>query len=82
LGFHAPTLLVVHEDRFGMVAAVAEVLARQRINVGMMEVSRHDRGSRALMAVETDTLIPAQVMEEIGKIPSIFDVSLLSLGEP
>lgn len=80
LGFDSPTLLVLHEDRFGMIAAVAKVLTQQRINVGLMEVSRHDRGSRALMALETDAVVSEQVMEEIRNIPHIFDVSLLALG--
>ena len=79
LGFDNPTLLVLHEDRFGMIAAVAKVLTREKINVGLMEVSRLDRGSRALMAVETDTVIPVQVAEEISRIPHVFEVSLLSL---
>jgi L-serine dehydratase len=79
LGFDNPTLLVLHEDRFGMIAAVAKVLTREKINVGLMEVSRLDRGARALMAVETDTVIPAQVAEEISRIPHVFEVSLLSL---
>ncbi|MCM3079891.1 L-serine ammonia-lyase, iron-sulfur-dependent subunit beta [Brevibacillus invocatus] len=81
LGFDSPTLLVLHEDRFGMIAAVAKVLTQHRINVGLMEVSRHDRGSRALMAVETDAVVSPQVMEEIRKIPYIFDVSLLALAD-
>lgn len=79
LGFDNPTLLVLHEDRFGMIAAVAKVLTREKINVGLMEVSRLDRGARALMAVETDTVIPAQVAEEISRIPRVIEVSLLSL---
>lgn len=80
LGFDTPTLLVLHEDRFGMIAAVAKVLTHYRINVGLMEVSRHDRGSRALMAIETDSTISPEVLEEIRQIPHIFDVSLLSLN--
>jgi len=80
LGFDSPTLLVLHEDRFGMIAAVAKVLTQERINVGLMEVSRHDRGSRALMAIETDAPVSAQVLEEIRQIPYVFDVSLLSLN--
>lgn len=79
LGFDTPTLLVLHEDRFGMIAAVAKVLTQHRINVGFMEVSRHERGSRALMAIETDSTVSAEVLEEIRQIPHIFDVSLLSL---
>ncbi|WNC12690.1 L-serine ammonia-lyase, iron-sulfur-dependent subunit beta [Brevibacillus brevis] len=80
LGFDSPTLLVLHEDRFGMIAAVAKVLTEHRINVGLMEVSRHDRGSRALMAIETDAPVSAEVLEEIRQIPHVFDVSLLSLN--
>jgi L-serine dehydratase len=80
LGFDTPTLMVLHEDRFGMIAGVAKVLTQHRINVGHMEVSRHDRGSRALMAIETDAVVSPQVLDEIRQIPHIFDVSLLSLG--
>ncbi|MDF2682084.1 MAG: sdaAB [Brevibacillus sp.] len=80
LGFDSPTMLVLHEDRFGMIAAVAKVLTQHRINVGLMEVSRHDRGSRALMAIETDAPVSAEVLEEIRQIPYVFDVSLLSLN--
>lgn len=80
LGFDSPTLMVLHEDRFGMIAAVAKVLTHHRINVGLMEVSRHDRGSQALMAIETDAAVSPQVLAEIRQIPHIFDVSLLSLN--
>jgi len=59
---------------------VAKVLTQHRINVGLMEVSRHDRGSRALMAIETDGTVSPEVVEEIRQIPHIFDVSLLSLS--
>ncbi|QQE76026.1 L-serine ammonia-lyase, iron-sulfur-dependent subunit beta [Brevibacillus composti] len=79
LGFDTPTLMVLHEDRFGMIAGVAKVLKEHRINVGLMEVSRHERGSRALMAIETDSVVSPEVLAEISRIPHIFDVSLLSL---
>lgn len=79
LGFDAPTLMVLHEDRFGMIAAVAKVLTQHRINVGHMEVSRRDRGSKALMAIELDAEVSDQVLQEIREIPYIFEVSLLAL---
>ncbi|NGQ93829.1 L-serine ammonia-lyase, iron-sulfur-dependent, subunit beta [Brevibacillus sp. SYP-B805] len=78
LAFHAPTLMVLHEDRFGMIAGVAEVLTRHRINVGHMEVSRRVRGAEALMAIETDAEISPQVLEEIRQIPHIMNVALIS----
>jgi len=41
---NSPTLLVPHQDRYGAIAAVAGVLARHRINIGYMQVSRKEKG--------------------------------------
>ncbi len=79
LGFNTATLMVLHEDRFGMIAAVAKVLSSHRINIGTMEVSRHARGSEALMAIEVDSVLPADVLAQIEAIPSVYRVQLLSL---
>lgn len=79
ISFHTPTLMVLHEDRFGMIAAVAKVLTNHLINVGHMEVSRRGPGGEALMAIETDSVVTAEVINEIAQIPSVLDVSLLSL---
>lgn len=79
LSFHTPTLMVLHEDRFGMIAAVAKLLADHKINVGHMEVSRHGRGSMAMMAIETDSIVSAALIKEVEQIPRVLGVSLLSL---
>lgn len=79
LSFHTPTLMVLHEDRFGMVAAVAKLLAQHHINVGHMEVSRQGRGGEALMAIETDSVLSDELIKEIEQIPRVLGVSLLSL---
>lgn len=79
LSFHAPTIMVLHEDRFGMIAGVAKVLAQHRINVGLMEVSRRVKGADALMAIEVDSPVLPEVLEEIRQIPYIKEVSLFSL---
>jgi L-serine dehydratase len=55
------------------------VLTQHRMNVGHMEVSRRDRGSKALMAIETDSEVSAHVLQEIREIPHIFEVALLTL---
>lgn len=78
LGFNSPTLMVLHKDRFGMIAAVAKVLTEHRINVGHMEVSRREKGCEALMAIEVDASIPPEMLQEIAGIPDIHGVSLLT----
>lgn len=80
LGFNTQTLMVLHEDRFGMIAAVAKILSEHQINIGSMEVSRHAPGSKALMAIEVDTVIAPEMLEQMERIPSIDRVTLLSPG--
>ncbi|WP_139489784.1 L-serine ammonia-lyase, iron-sulfur-dependent subunit beta [Brevibacillus dissolubilis] len=73
----APTLMVLHDDRFGMIAGVSNVLTKYQINIGHMEVSRKERGKHALMVIELDSTIEDKVLHEIEQMPHIVSVSLL-----
>ena len=66
-----PALVVLHHDRFGAIAAVTSILADYEINIGHMEVSRHEKGKQALMAIEIDDRITAEVLEEIDRLPQV-----------
>jgi L-serine dehydratase len=72
-----PALLVLHEDRFGMIAAVANVLTKHQINIGAMQVSRKSKGEEALMIIETDQNLNADVAAEIDRIPYIISVAVV-----
>lgn len=71
-------LLVFHEDRAGLVAAVANVLGLFSMNIGYMEVARKEKGSIALMLIETDNLIHEDILLRIKKIDYITNVMLLN----
>lgn len=77
LSGHHPALLVLHEDRFGMIAGVSNLLTKYQLNIGHMEVARKSKGSEALMAIETDQQIPDELYEEIRQIPYIITVTRL-----
>jgi L-serine dehydratase len=77
LSGHHPALLVLHEDRYGMIAGVSNLLSKYELNIGHMEVARKSKGSEALMAIETDQLIPDGLIEEIRQIPYILTVTRL-----
>ncbi|CAM5716730.1 ATP-dependent DNA helicase RecG OS=Lysinibacillus sphaericus OX=1421 GN=recG PE=3 SV=1 [Lysinibacillus sphaericus] len=47
-----PAILVVHDDRAGCIANVANCLAMHNVNIGHMEVSRIERGLTALMVID------------------------------
>jgi L-serine dehydratase len=73
-GVH-PAILVVHNDRYGAIASVTNLLTKYCINIGHMEVSRKEKGKVALMVIETDQNINEAVMEEIKMLPNILQVT-------
>ncbi|MDE3838479.1 L-serine ammonia-lyase, iron-sulfur-dependent, subunit beta [Bacillus methanolicus] len=75
LSGHHPAILVVHNDRFGAIAAVSNILAKHQLNIGHMEVSRKEKGKIALMTIEVDQNIDQYVIEEIEKLPNIIQVT-------
>ncbi|WP_044642561.1 L-serine ammonia-lyase, iron-sulfur-dependent subunit beta [Risungbinella massiliensis] len=72
-----PALLVLHEDRFGAIAQVATILAHHEINIGFMQVSRKEKGSTALMSIETDQQVGTKIQEEIRKLSGMLAVTVL-----
>lgn len=72
-----PVLIVEHNDRPGVIAAVSEILARHGANVASMEVSREMRGARALMVLETDHAVDADTVAEIAAAPAVSGVRVV-----
>ncbi|MEH7382483.1 L-serine ammonia-lyase, iron-sulfur-dependent subunit beta [Bacillus sp. JJ1533] len=70
-----PAILVVHNDRYGAIAGVANVLAKYAINIGHMEVARKEKGMQALMTIEVDQNIDGQVLDELSTLPNILKVA-------
>ena len=70
-----PAIVVVHNDRFGAIASVANTLARYEINIGHMEVSRKEQGKLALMTIEVDQNMEDTILAELEELPNILKVT-------
>ncbi|MCL6585754.1 MAG: L-serine ammonia-lyase, iron-sulfur-dependent subunit beta [Anoxybacillus sp.] len=75
LSGHHPALLIMHNDRYGTIASVANVLAKYAINIGHMEVSRKEKGKEALMTIEVDQPIDDAIVKELEQLPHIIQVT-------
>jgi L-serine dehydratase len=75
LSGHHPAILVVHNDRHGAIAAVSNVLAKEEINIGHMEVSRKEKGKMALMTIEVDHNIDDHVIKKLEQLPNVLQVT-------
>lgn len=69
-----PAILVVHEDRFGIISTVTTVLSKHEINIGHMEVSRKEKGDMALMIIEVDQKIEDGIIEELKHLPNVTQI--------
>ncbi len=74
----SPTILILHEDRYGLVAAVSQVLAKHQVNIGYMEMARKEKGSESLMVIEMDQPIADVVRGEIEALAHIKKVTVLN----
>ncbi|SET84057.1 L-serine dehydratase [Salinibacillus kushneri] len=75
---HHPAILVMHNDRFGAIASVTQILAKYEINIGHMEVSRREQGQEALMVIETDQKIDPEIITQLEKENHIMQVVRVS----
>jgi L-serine dehydratase len=69
-----PAILVVHQDRFGLISAVTSILSKYEINIGHMEVSRKEKGEMALMVIEVDQKIEDIIIEELKQLPNVIQI--------
>lgn len=69
-----PAILVIHQDRFGLISAVTSVLSKYKINIGHMEVSRKERGDVAIMVIEMDQKLDDAVYVELNLLPGVTQV--------
>lgn len=65
------TLIIRHQDVAGEVANVTRELAAEGVNIANMSVCRARRGGDALMVIETDHKIPAEVIARIADLQNI-----------
>jgi L-serine dehydratase len=69
-----PAILVIHNDRFGVISSVTTILSQNEINISHMEVSRKDKGDMAIMVIEADEKIDDQVIGGLQKLDNVLSV--------
>ncbi|NMD38314.1 MAG: ACT domain-containing protein, partial [Christensenellaceae bacterium] len=73
------TMLIFHRDAYGSVASVTAMLAKHKINIAHMEVSRSEKGQNALMVIETDQKIAENVEKEITNAAHVIKVTVIDI---
>lgn len=71
------TLLVLHHDKPGTIAAVTGYLADSTLNIGNFRLSRPEKGGRAVMTIEVDGPVPTPLLDGLGKLPNVIRTVLI-----
>ena len=73
------TLLVMHQDRPGVIAAVTNLMREEyaELNICNFHLSREHRGGDAIMTIESDNLPPAQLIQDIRKLKYVTNALLI-----
>lgn len=64
-----PTVIVLADDVPGTIAEITGLCAEQGLNVATMRVDRTARGGHALMTIEVDGRIPAELESDLEQKP-------------
>jgi L-serine dehydratase len=74
-----PTLIIRNEDRPGLVAEVSGLLSAHGVNIATMQLYRDRRGGLAVMVIESDQPIPAELPEKLRTQPGIVRCTYLDM---
>lgn len=73
-----PTLVVLHNDRPGIVATVLSILARQNINLAYMKLFRQKKGNNSVLVAETDQNISPEIISQVNEVKGVDQVRLVN----
>ena len=73
-----PTLITTHKDTPGIISKITTMLYTDNINIGSMKVYRGGKGVNATMALETDNIIPEDIIKKIKGIPEIQKIRIIN----
>ena len=71
------TLIVLHRDTPGTIAAVTELLAAKGVNICNFRLSREHRGGEAVMSIEMDGEMGEELAEEVLALDNIYSSTML-----
>lgn len=71
------TLLVLHYDRPGTIAAVTNFMAYSEVNIGNFRLTRPQKGGEAVMTIEVDGDVSDALINSLRILPNIINVVLV-----
>ena len=72
------SLIVLHRDAPGTIAAVTEEMSRRGVNICNFRLSRAQKGGTAVMTIEVDGALEPDVNSCVEKLPNVLSSTMLA----
>lgn len=73
-----PTLIIKHKDVPGMISKVSTVIYEAGVNIAFLKVYRKNRGYKASMIFETDSIITEEAAKKIKDLGNIESIKIIN----
>lgn len=71
------TVIVIQQDKPGVVAHITKVLSDSNVNIAFMRLFRESKGNTAYTIVESDGRFPEGIAEPLRNNPNVHDVMII-----
>lgn len=71
------SLIVLHRDAPGTIAAVTELMAEYGVNICNFRLARKTKGGQAVMTIEIDGVFGQELNDKINQLPNIYSSTML-----
>lgn len=72
-------VIVIHQDKPGVVAHITKCLSDRNINIAFMRLFREKKGHTAYSIVESDDCLPEEVAASLRENPNVQDVMIVQI---
>lgn len=72
-------LILVNEDKPGIIGSVGVILGKNGINIADMTLGRKEAGGNAVTMLNVDSRLSDKVLKEISKAPNVIDIKMVEL---
>lgn len=73
------TLIVQQQDMPGIIAHIANCLSEHNVNIAFMRLFREAKGEKAFTVVESDEIIPNEILQKIKAHEHVHDIMLVQI---
>lgn len=73
------SLIVIHQDKPGVVAHISKCLSDCNVNIAFMKLFREEKGAQAYCIVESDERLPLEITDWINSNPHVYHTMLVQV---